>query len=267
MVSKPLVARIVHRCCIALSSQRWWQYHGLPILYLASLFSFLCRLLPCFSFFTGTFTSRLSHKFFLTNPRNFPSDTLPSFLQPFRGLSCFLITELIRLLFVIKVSHGLGNTNTLSLHKHLNHLWLHAIVDGCFIFRHPSPFQPFLHYHGQEESSSSDLTWDTSASWTRTRLSALQSCALCLSNTCCLFSLPPSHRFQAASSSQPAAPLLSSQVPPWCFPPEDLAYSHFFTSEEVARFPVSCKQVFFVTLLCPKWSVLQCLVCIRIRPP
>lgn len=65
------------------------------------------------------------------------------YLQPLRGFPCFLITELIHLLFVIKVSHGLGNTNTRSQHKHLDHLGLHAIADSCFIFRHPSPFQPF----------------------------------------------------------------------------------------------------------------------------
>lgn len=124
-------------------------------------------------------------------------------------------------------------------------------------------FSALLHYHGQEKSSSSDLTWDTSASWILTRLSALQSRALYLKHIVYF----PFHFRQLPlvslqhRSSHPRYHHDALHLRIWPIP------SHFFTSEEVARFPVSCKQVFFVTLLCPKWSVLRCLVCIRIRPP
>lgn len=140
-VLKLLLSRIVHRCFIALSSQ-WlmtvsWSPHSLPCVHFPSL---LYGLLSA-----SAFSQIPSPPECLTNCfwpiLYFPLVMLPSIYSTCKCFALFLIIELI-LLFVIKVSHRLSNTNTLSLHEHLNHPWLYMIVEGCFIFWHPSPFHP-----------------------------------------------------------------------------------------------------------------------------
>lgn len=223
-VLKLLLSRIVHRCFIALSSQ-WLMTvsrspHSLPCVHFPSL---LYGLLSA-----SAFSQIPSPPECLTNCfwpiLYFPLVMLPSIYSTCKCFALFLIIELI-LLFVIKVSHRLSNTNTLSLHEHLNHPWLYMICWRLFYLLASQSFSSPLHYNGQGKvhpQISQEIPVPPGS--IPAPLSTLLSHVLCPSNAFCLFNWL-SISFQAASHSQPAAPLPSSQVPPCCFLPEDLAYS------------------------------------------
>lgn len=124
----------VHRCCIALSS--WWL-----VAISCSPYSFPCM---CFlplsvdsspaSPFSQTLHLQTVSQISPNQPCKIPLGHVILHLQYLSITHCFLIIELIHLMYVIKMSHRLQIIKPLSLHRHLNHLWLSTTVDSCLIF-------------------------------------------------------------------------------------------------------------------------------------
>jgi hypothetical protein len=121
------------------------------------------------------------------------------------------------------MSHRLSITNTLSLHRHSNHLWPYTTVDSCSIFWYPSPFHPFYSIMIKRKSI---LTFHMEIPAPPGSHLTLPPCShRCFVSRKCVVSLPLTCFISGSFPQSACSAIPLSPYAPYCFLPEDLVHS------------------------------------------